>query len=76
MINNRIFLLLLIFIMIICSGKSYKVNEHFILNRTFTLNDIDDKLTIEVKKTSGTKCPRCWKILKTKCVRCEEANVN
>ncbi len=50
MINNRIFLLLLIFIMIICSGKSYKVNEHFILNRTFTLNDIDDKLNDIISK--------------------------
>ena len=28
---------------------------------------------IEVKKTIGDKCPRCWKILETNCVRCEEA---
>ena len=32
-----------------------------------------DTLKIEVKKTTGTKCPRCWKILETNCVRCEEA---
>ena len=50
MINNRIFLLLLIFIMIICSGKSYKVNEHFILSRTISLNDIDDKLNSVISR--------------------------
>ena len=51
--------------------------EYFITSKADKFkNDIDDKLTIEVKKTSGTKCPRCWKILKTKCERCEEANVN
>ena len=51
--------------------------EYFITSKADKFkNDIDDKLTIEVKKTSGTKCPRCWKILKTKCARCEEANVN
>ncbi len=51
--------------------------EYFITSKADKFkNDIDNKLTIEVKKTSGTKCPRCWKILKTKCTRCEEANVN
>ena len=51
--------------------------EYFITSKADKFkNGIDDKLIIEVKKTSGTKCPRCWKILKTKCVRCEEANVN
>ena len=32
-----------------------------------------EELTIKVKKTKGTKCPRCWKILESKCVRCEKA---
>ena len=50
MINKRIFLLLLIFIMIICSGKSYKVNEHFILNRSINLNDIDNKLNSVISR--------------------------
>ncbi len=51
--------------------------EYFITSKADKFkNDIDDKLTIEVKKTSGTKCPRCWKILKTKCARCGEATVN
>ena len=50
MINKRIFLLLLIFIMIICSGKCYKVNEHFILNRSINLNDIDNKLNSVISR--------------------------
>ena len=29
-------------------------------------------MKIEVKKTNGTKCPRCWKILEKKCFRCEK----
>ena len=32
-----------------------------------------EELTIKVKKTKGTKCPRCWKILDSKCIRCEKA---
>ena len=28
----------------------------------------------EVKKAEGSKCPRCWKILETKCVRCQKAS--
>ena len=30
------------------------------------------KLTIEVKKATGIKCERCWKILENKCARCEQ----
>ena len=26
-----------------------------------------------VKKSTGSKCPRCWKILQGKCVRCDQA---
>ena len=32
-----------------------------------------EELTIKVTKAKGTKCPRCWKILESKCVRCEKA---
>ena len=31
-----------------------------------------EELDIIVKKTSGNKCPRCWKILDDKCIRCEK----
>ena len=34
----------------------------------------EEGLEIEVKKTIGNKCPRCWKILESKCLRCEEAS--
>jgi len=33
----------------------------------------EDYLKIEVKKMTGNKCPRCWKILEKDCRRCEEA---
>ena len=33
----------------------------------------DEEIKILVKKSTGTKCPRCWKILKAKCARCESA---
>ena len=31
-----------------------------------------EDLKIEVSKSQGTKCPRCWKILDNKCERCEK----
>ena len=37
------------------------------LKKTTTQN------SIEVKKTNGTKCNRCWKILEKNCIRCEKA---
>ena len=49
--------------------------EYFITSKAEKIK-IDDinKLKIEVKKTTGTKCPRCWKILEKKCTRCEKIN--
>ena len=32
-------------------------------------NKTEDKTTIEVKKSTGTKCTLCWKILDKKCNR-------
>jgi len=32
------------------------------------------EVKIEVKKTNGNKCLRCWKILETTCERCEKVN--
>ena len=50
------------------------LSEYFITSKAekFKSNN-NNQLEIEVKKTEGTKCPRCWKILKVKCERCEEA---
>jgi len=33
------------------------------------LKGIKNELTVAVKKANGTKCTRCWKILKKKCER-------
>ena len=50
--------------------------EYFITSKAEKLKSKNkEELTIKVKKTKGIKCPRCWKILESKCVRCEEAIV-
>ena len=47
--------------------------EYFITSKAERFEDENknDQLNIEVKKTNGIKCPRCWKILEGKCHRCE-----
>ena len=52
--------------------------EYFITSKaTKYLNKEDEKGSkIVVKKSQGSKCPRCWKILKDKCVRCENVSNN
>ena len=47
--------------------------EYFITSKAekFKKENINE-LKIEVKKTEGTKCPRCWKILDETCSRCEK----
>ena len=48
--------------------------EYFITSKAVKLKSTNQENTIiEVKKTIGNKCPRCWKILENKCLRCEEA---
>ena len=48
--------------------------EYFITSKAEKFKSKDkEELTIKVKKTKGTKCPRCWKILESKCARCERA---
>ena len=47
--------------------------EYFITSKAVKQKtDKKDDLKIEVKKAEGSKCPRCWKILKTKCDRCQK----
>ena len=47
--------------------------EYFITSKAEKIKlDGLKELKIEVKKADGTKCMRCWKILKNKCTRCEE----
>jgi isoleucyl-tRNA synthetase len=54
--------------------KNLDLAEYFITSKAQQIkseNQID--LKIEVKKTIGEKCPRCWKVLEKKCMRCEKA---
>ena len=47
--------------------------EYFITSKAEKIkSENKEELKIEVKKTKGTKCPRCWKILNNKCTRCAE----
>ena len=51
--------------------------EYFITSKAEIIkSNKNDELIITVKKADGIKCPRCWKILKTKCERCEDAIKN
>ncbi|MDC3127323.1 isoleucine--tRNA ligase [Candidatus Pelagibacter bacterium] len=45
--------------------------EYFITSKAKKIKGKDKEFKIEVFKTKGTKCPRCWKILDNKCERCE-----
>ena len=50
--------------------------EYFITSKAEKVKMEDLKeIKIVVKKTTGDKCPRCWKILETNCIRCEEAGL-
>jgi len=49
--------------------------EYFITSKAQKVRNKnkEEAIKVIVKKSTGEKCPRCWKILQTKCVRCEEA---
>jgi len=54
--------------------ESLDLAEYFITSKASKVKSEDkNNFKIDVKKASGTKCPRCWKILEKKCTRCEEA---
>ncbi len=55
--------------------EGLNLSEYFITSKAKKNKNKDDneETRIIVKKTSGSKCPRCWKILSTKCERCEQA---
>jgi isoleucyl-tRNA synthetase len=48
------------------------LEEYFITSKATKIKDAKDELKIIVKKANGKKCPRCWKILENKCLRCEK----
>ena len=48
--------------------------EYFITSKAEKIKSKNkEPLKIEVQKSKGIKCPRCWKILDDKCLRCEKA---
>ena len=68
-------------IKIVTDSKNYNLldkldlAEYFITSKASkSKSEKTDELTIEVFKTKGIKCPRCWKILEKKCLRCEKVN--
>ncbi len=52
------------------------LGEYFITSKAkvYKNQNEKDQTKIIVKKASGTKCPRCWKILDDKCKRCESVS--
>ena len=46
--------------------------EYLITSKAEKFLSKDDKMKIEVNKAKGNKCPRCWKILENKCIRCSD----
>ena len=51
--------------------------EYFITSKAEKIKSTKkEEIKIEVRKTEGSKCPRCWKILQKKCIRCEEATLS
>jgi isoleucyl-tRNA synthetase len=48
--------------------------EYFITSKAtkFKNKKKEESTKILVKKSTGTKCPRCWKIIQSKCVRCDQ----
>ena len=53
--------------------ENLNLEEYFITSKAKKIKDSDEKLRVVVKKAIGSKCPRCWKILKNKCLRCDVA---
>ena len=50
--------------------KNLDLAEYLITSKAEKVLTQDNELKIEVKKVKGNKCPRCWKILEQKCIRC------
>ena len=56
--------------------EGLNLSEYFITSKADKIKSSKkEELKIEVKKTNGKKCPRCWKILDNKCERCDKINL-
>ncbi len=57
--------------------KDLDLAEYFITSKAEKfLSKDSEEISIKVKKAEGKKCPRCWKILENKCLRCEKVSTN
>jgi isoleucyl-tRNA synthetase len=52
--------------------KDIDLAEYLITSKAEKKLSSNDEEEIIVKKAKGKKCPRCWKILEDKCLRCEK----
>ncbi len=50
--------------------KNLDLAEYLITSKAEKVLTEDKEMLIEVNKAKGNKCPRCWKILEQKCIRC------
>ena len=46
--------------------------EYLITSKAEKILSKTDEIKVEVYKAKGNKCPRCWKILESKCNRCAQ----
>ena len=52
--------------------KKIDLAEYFITSKAKIEKSTEYDLRIKVTRAKGNKCPRCWKILESKCLRCED----
>ena len=52
--------------------KNLDLAEYFITSKAEKFLSEDSEMKIDVNKAKGKKCPRCWKILETNCIRCSD----
>ena len=52
--------------------KNLDLAEYLITSKAEKELSKNEKIKIDVSKAKGNKCPRCWKILESKCIRCSD----
>ncbi len=52
--------------------KNLDLAEYFITSKAEKVLSEESEMKIDVNKAKGNKCPRCWKILETSCIRCSD----
>jgi len=52
--------------------KNLDLAEYLITSNAEIELSNKEKIEIDVNKAKGNKCPRCWKILESECIRCSD----